>query len=187
MLYKTTAALIMCTLCFGAVTTDLGVRITTQLWEESEGIYVQPDTWITEILQTPYTGIAIDFQISPYKNFYVRTSITELRFLYRGGTEFLIFPQIGADLSYALPVKKFFPYLTAGLYYRRIYGQEWYNYRAGLGLAYQLSDKIKPYIEIQGWNKVAKSEPFLYGWGGSSSELIGLAKFHLGTIIKLGK
>ncbi|MEO0092141.1 MAG: hypothetical protein ABIK61_05490 [candidate division WOR-3 bacterium] len=185
MIYKTTAALIICAVSFGTAATDLGLRISTNITEELERLYVPPDTWLIDTVQTPYTGLALDFHITPYKNLTIRTGITELRFLYAGGTDFLIFPQIGADISYAVQLKRFYPYFTFGLYYRKIRWQRWYNYRAGLGLAYQLNDKLRPYVEIQAWDETTKSERGVYWLGYSTTGLLGLAKIHLGTRIKI--
>ncbi|MCX7785094.1 MAG: hypothetical protein N2201_02525 [candidate division WOR-3 bacterium] len=187
MLYKTTTALIICAVCFGTSATDMGLRISTNITEELEGLYVPPDTWLTDTLQTPYTCFALDFHITPYKNLTIRTGISELRFLYAGGTDFLIFPQIGADISYAFPLKRFYPYLTFGLYYRKMRWQKWYNYRAGFGLAYQINDKLRPYLEIQLWDKTTKAERGIDCWGHSTIEMLGLAKLHLGTRIKINK
>lgn len=187
MLYKTIAAIIFVTICFGAVTTDLGVRISTNITEELEDKYVPPNIWVTDTIQTPYTSLAFDFHIIPYKNLTIRTGISELRILFAGGADFLIFPQIGADISYAFPIKKFYPYLTFGLYYRKFRWNESYNYRAGFGIAYPINDRLRPYIEIQVWDKTKISEPWAYGWGSTTTEMIGLAKLHLGTAVRLSK
>ncbi|MCX8015456.1 MAG: hypothetical protein N2748_05500 [candidate division WOR-3 bacterium] len=188
MLYKTTTAtLIICTIAFGAITTNLGFRITTNITEEGESQYVPPDTWVDDTIQTAYTGLGVDFHITPYKNLMIRTGISELRFLYAGGTDFLIFPQIGADISYAFPIKKFYPYLTFGLYYRKFRWQKYYNYRAGFGFAYQLNDRFRPYLEIQAWDRTTKAERGINCWGFSTTEMLGLAKLHIGTTIKLGE
>jgi hypothetical protein len=184
-LYKTAAILILCTASLCALNADLGVRVSTNIIEELESAYVMPDTFVMDTIQTPYTGLGIDFYITPYKNFTIRTNIADLRFLHDGGIEFLIFSGAGADLSYAFQLKKFYPYVSFGLTYRRMRALTWHNYRAGFGLAYQLTEKFKPYFEIQVWDRNTKSERGIDWWGSSTSEMTGLAKIHLGTTFNL--
>lgn len=117
-LYKITFILILASFAFGSFTTDLGVRFTQNLTEMASSVWVPGDTYIMDTTMTFYSGLGIDFHIAPIKNFDIRTVIAEFRLLEHGGTEFLIFPGIGADISYSFPFQRLQPYVTAGLTYR---------------------------------------------------------------------
>lgn len=185
-LYKITFILILASFAFGSFTTDLGVRFTQNLTEMASSVWVPGDTYIMDTTMTFYSGLGIDFHIAPIKNFDIRTVIAEFRLLEHGGTEFLIFPGIGADISYSFPFQRLQPYVTAGLTYRLFRSRPFAQYRAGTGLGYNLNERFSPYLEIQIWDKTVESE--LISGGGfatSSTELLGLAKIHLGTKVRL--
>lgn len=185
-LYTTGLALVaLCSIAFGSFSTDLGFRITTNLRETSSSRFVPGDTFIMDTTETFYSGLGVDFYISPLKNFNIRTGITEFRYLFTGGTEFLLFPGIGADLSYTFPLRRFLPYLTLGLTYRSFRSHLSYQARGGLGLGFVLAKGIKPYFEIQMWDRTYERRPITWGWEGSGTEFLGVGKIHLGTRVKL--
>jgi len=178
---------------FGFLSTDIGIRVSNNLSQTIDQCYIigvdqNNDTSVIVIPETTmayYTGLGIDFHVSPFRNFDIRMTIAEARYLHAGGTEFVIFPGIGADLSYWFALGRFLPYLTFGLTFDKFRVHPTHDFRAGIGLGYAVTEKFTPYVECQIWDKTYRPVPVPDGQAYATREVTGVEKIHAGLKIKL--
>ncbi len=139
---------------------ELGTK-TTYSSEEHRVFYTDTITGqtIQKVYADPYYGTSIELLMSLVNRIYFRAEILEFRIFKRGGQAICSFPYLDSDVLYELPFQSnFLPYIFCGIGFQLFIGHQdaldarfafghIYNLRAGIGLKYVVSKKIKLFTE----------------------------------------